>query len=505
MQDTIIKGKTRARRQFCSYYTESDPILSYMVARLEIAAEDIILEPCAGAGAFIAKILDWFPEQSYRIEALDLNPKAVITLNEIFQQDNIQVRKADALFDLTLDLYSNCNGFYTKIIGNPPYGAWQQHDRRKRLKKKYGGYVRETYTLFIRRAIDLLRKNGKLVFIVPDSFLALHVHKDTRAKILNETTVEEIALIPANFFPKVNFGYANLCILTLRKAKPRAAHNIKIVQVKSTVENLYQIMQCEYDVSDYFEEAAQNSIAKSTDYSFYIGANTKMRKLLNSAPRTLGDLAHCVTGFCSGDNKKFYRQINLQKGNAKDIAPLCDTDIEFDYLGKADILNGLAGAKRYIPIVKGGARMFTRKTDCYVLWDKQTVDFYRADKKARFQNAQFYFREGIGVPMVKSKKPKAFLLDKRIFDQSIVGVFPKDDDILYYLLAFLNSDVCNRMIRVINHTANNSANYLKKLPVIISQDHFYEVDQLARQAVSCGHHSQIIKRIDAIFDEIYQL
>ena len=504
-EDKILQGKTRTRREFCSYYTESDPILSYMVNRLEISKGDSILEPCAGDGVFIEKIVKLFPDKLYKIEALDLNPKAVTNLSASFQSDNIQIRQADTLLDLTLDLYANMNGHYTKIIGNPPYGAWQDYDKRNVLKKRYGGHVRETYTLFIRRAIDLLAESGKLVFIIPDTFLALHLHKETRAKILKHTRVDEILLIPSKFFPGVNFGYSNLCIITLTKGVPSKEHKIKIIQIKSDIENLYKIANRQYVISDNYEEIEQQKIIESIDYSFFIGGNTKIRKLINECEITLGDVAYCVTGFCSGNNQKFYKPLNLDIKNTKKYTPIDQGEVDFDYLQKPDLINGLTGKKKYIPVIKGGNGAFFRNVDWFALWDKKTINFYRTDKKARFQNSQYYFREGIGVPMVKSSKLKAFLLERRLFDQSIVGIFPKDEKHLYYILAFLNSDVCNRILKVINHTANNSANYLKKLPIIFDEQHYDEINETVKKILVGRELSSGLKQIDKIFEKIYQL
>lgn len=360
-EDKILQGKTRTRREFCSYYTESEPILNYMVNRLEISKDDLILEPCAGDGVFIEKIIKLFPDQFYKIEALDLNPKAVTKLNTSFQSNNIQIRQADTLLDLTLDLYANMNGHYTKIIGNPPYGAWQDYEKRTILKKIYGGHVRETYTLFIRRAIDLLKENGKLVFIVPDTFLALHLHKETREKILKQTRVDEILLIPSKFFPGVNFGYSNLCIITLTKVVPSKNHKVKIIQVKTNIENLYKIANRQYDISDNYEEIKQEKIIKSIDHSFFIGGNTKIRKLINECEIALGDVAYCVTGFCSGNNQKFYKPLNLDIKNTKNYTPIHQEEVNFDYLQKSDLINGLTGKKKYIPVIKGGNGAFFRK------------------------------------------------------------------------------------------------------------------------------------------------
>lgn len=504
MVDTIIQGKTRSKREFCSYYTESDPILTYMITHLDIQDGDSILEPCAGDGVFLEKIITSFPQKKYSIEALDLNPKAIEKLHQNFHKSNITIRQANTLMDPTLDLYANM-GFYKKIIGNPPYGAFQTPEKRATLKKLYGSYVKETYTLFIQRGIDLLKEGGKLVFIIPDTFLALHAHKDTREKLLKNTKIEEILLIPSNFFPGVNFGYSNLCIITVTKTRNTQDHKIKIIKIKKDIEHLYNIANADYSFASEFEEVSQDKILNSLDYSFFLGGNTKIRKLINKSTTTLGDLANCVTGFCSGDNKKFYKPLDKETKGSKDYEPVSKSKVENDYLQFSNILEGLCNEKKYIPILKGGNGMFKRVSDWFVAWDKETVNFYQNNKKSRFQNSKYYFKEGLGVPMVRSSKLKAFLLEKRIFDQSIVGIFPKDEKNLFYLLAFLNSEVCNRILSVINHTTNNSANYLKKIPVILDEKYFDEINTLVERIFQGEKLEKNMKRIDEIFSTIYHI
>ena len=68
--------------------------------------------------------------------------------------------------------------------------------------------------------------------------------------------------------------------------------------------------------------------------------------------------------------------------------------------------------------------------------------------------------------MVKSSTLRASLINNRVFDQALVGVFPKDENMLLYVLAFLNSDIACKMIHIINPTANNSSNYVKLIPFI---------------------------------------
>ena len=107
--------------------------------------------------------------------------------------------------------------------------------------------------------------------------------------------------------------------------------------------------------------------------------------------------------------------------------------------------------------------------------------------------------------MVKSNNLHAFLLKKRLFDQSIVGIFPKDDKYLNYLLAFLNSEVCSKIMKVINHTANNSANYLKKIPLILDDDVLKKIDEIMDYYFVSQDETTVLKYINTIFNSLYRI
>lgn len=178
---------------------------------------------------------------------------------------------------------------------------------------------------------------------------------------------------------------------------------------------------------------------------------------------------------------------------------------------RGNALAGLSGPYFFIPIVKGGARSYAKPTEWYVDWSIGAVDEYRKPRpnKARFQNSRYYFREGIAVPMVSSKRVTAALLEKRLFDQSIVGVFPHDPKFVFYLLGFFNSGVCTRLLRSINPSANNSANYIKRLPLIVPDDDSRKaVSSLVKKVVAslregADPETDDQRRIDELFERGY--
>jgi len=495
MVDNVIKGKNRAYREYASYYTESEPILDYMVSKLEISEHDSILEPCAGEGVFIDMILEKKKGVKFDIHAVDLNESAVEKLNAKYRsQKDIRIERKDTLLDITFDLLANAGGYYSKVIGNPPYGAWLSPEVRKLLKNKYQDYSKETYTLFINRCFSLLKEQGTLVFIVPDTFLALNMHKKLRRLLLANTSIQEILLIPSKFFPGVNFGYSNLCIITFTKQKPTNAHKVKIVSVKKDVNILHELANNDYSKVDSIYEQLQGDILTSPNSAFLLDAGEKTRNLILKSNLRISDIADCVTGFYSGDNSKFIK---------------AKTEISLDEIfldnPTRDIINGLNSNHKYLPIHKG--KGFIKKDlDNFILWSKEAVQHYKTDAKARFQNSQYYFQKGIGIPMVKSSVIEAFSLDNYLFDQSVVGIFPKQIALYEYLLVFLNSRVFNKLINVINHTSNNSANYIKSIPFIIDDKGVETARILIKNYVS-GEISkdELKEEIDGYFNGLYSL
>ena len=498
------------KRLYCAYYTKSDPIVRYMVGKLELRPNMRVLEPAAGDGVFVDALLD---EEHMEIDAYELNPKAVTQLGKKYRGNtHVKIYSSDTLLDSSLDLSANTGGSYDLIIANPPYGAWQELEKRKALKKAYPGlYVKETYALFLYRCVTLLKAGGQLAFIVPDTYLNLHRHTALRKYLLTHTKIREIALFPSSFFPGVNFGYANLCIISLVKHKnvdESLANEFNVMRGFRKIDELTATNSNFNATANYNRnQFTQEHIYKNPDHALYVTEDPKVSAILTDADTRLETIADCVTGFYSGDDKAYVRELP-EVAKAKYEAISSD-DVSTNYLNSEKLLEGLTEKPYFLPMMKGGNIGFYKPTSYYINWSRKAVAHYKKDRKARFQNAQYYFRQGIGIPMVSSSKISAALIDERLFDQGIVGVFPKDAKYLYYLLAFFNSSTCNQLIRTINPSANNSANYLKKLPVLIpSESLLKRINNLVHNILEKRHDcfastQNEEKSLEALIGEFY--
>lgn len=491
--------KTRNRDIYRSFYTKDERLVDYMVRLLDVKDGDECLEPAAGDGCFIDGLLR--THRRITIEAWELSEEESRSLRSRYtERDTVRIVHDDFLSDGT-GIFSS-HATFDKVVGNPPYGGWQDYSKRNWLKTQFPTlYVRETYGLFLAKGLLKLRPHGRLVFIVPETFLYLHMQKALREFILRKFTVVSIDILPSSLFPGVSFGYAKLCIIVIDNRPPISSHRIAIRHCE-TVEALVLDVTARHEV-------LQISVLNRLDYAFPLSGQTPAAKLIDAADFRLGDAADCVTGIYTGNDSAFLRAASINARGAKKYQEVEDQVIV--PIGRTQpSLNGYPDRPCFIPLLKGGGISYFKPVCWYIDWSEEAVRHYKKDKKARFQNSDYYFRRGIGFPMVTSTRATAsVILENWLFDQSIVGVFPRNPAMFGFLLAFLNSRTCWKLLREINPSANNSAKYLKKLPLILpSSGTLQEIDTLVTNYIDhlrCGeeHDLRLEQQLDKTVQEIY--
>jgi adenine-specific DNA-methyltransferase len=500
METTNNSRVSRPRDVYRSFYTSDQGLVSYMVKLLSPEPGHSCLEPCAGAGAFVDSLLA--ASADMQITACELSSAAVEQLHAKYAgAQNVRVKKCDFLMDPP-DLFDTI-GVFDRIIGNPPYGGWQDYEKRAALKARFPGlYVRETYGLFLAQALRRLRLGGRLVFILPETFLYLHLQRGLRRLLLDNVAILSLDIFPSSLFPRVNFGYAKLCIVCLDYRKPEANHHISI-RHSACLDELV------LGTTDAFR-VPQATVMARQDFTFPLRGDSPEARLIDHAALRLGDVADCVTGIYTGDDRRFLRRApanprgngRYREVNTSEVVSLCPGERP---------LQGVEEPRTFIPILKGGGVAYFKQELWFIDWSILAVAHYRRDEKARFQNRGFYFRRGIGFPMVTSGRATASVIQEHwLFDQSIVGVFPRDPGLLGFLLALLNSTTCWQLLREINPSANNSAKYVRKLPIVLpcfERMSWFAANvesYISRLAEGGPHESDVERELDAEVADLYR-
>ncbi len=294
--------------QYQSYYTKSKPIVGYMTKMLNLQDTDTVFEPCGGDGVFVDELLRINPNAN--INVFELNPDAVNTLRFKYNGlANVTVKETDTLLDASI---INRRSSFEKIVGNPPYGARNSDKKKEELSKIYPVlYTKESYTLFLYACLRCLKNEGILSFIIPDTFLTLHRHIEIRKYLLQFTRIKEIALFSSSFFPGVNFGYSNLCIITVQKSNDIVS-NLSNSFVLRTGFN--KITDLEDYTSSINRQYRQEDIFSNANCAFHFNFGERIYELNNDPFTTkIGDIADCVTGFYSGNDKVYLHPISKEQ------------------------------------------------------------------------------------------------------------------------------------------------------------------------------------------------
>lgn len=440
---------------FQAHYTSSKDINGLMCELLGDTTDKKILEPCIGSGEFIKglkgspRIVHGFDVDTAHFNELHCNFSRFLELEKL---DFIDTCLFESLFTRTIE-----KGGYDALICNPPYGLKFSKEYRKEIKKALPNfYARESFGLFMLLGIECLRENGRFVFIVPDTFFTSRNHTALRKFLASSTRITEIIQFDSNRFDGINFGYGGLCIIAGNYRKPDD-DKITWVNAKDISGDLRDIFaKNRYSYPSYIlQDTAGDGWVHP---EIYQQLSTPKESVL------LGDIAECRTGIYSGNNSRFFGFDDLRPPARANGHPInWESNVVKRELTHEEKQNGINSAEVYVPLVRGGHRSPFEKTQHAINWSKDSVKYYRMDKKARLQNHSYYFRKGLAIPMVTSGRLTASYMEHSIFDQGVVGVFPKVEEHIPFILIYLNSEQATEYKSVINPTANNSANYLKRI------------------------------------------
>ncbi|MFV8826134.1 N-6 DNA methylase [Thauera sp. WH-2] len=456
-----MHSQVLAKQELKQYFTDATEVSSTMAELLGNVTGKTVLEPSVGSGSLL-RVLQGRPE---RVDAVDIDSTILGTVKRRLPGMMINTYCADFIdLHLSSSLIStpkvHLPGGYDAVISNPPFGLFFTQDYRRQLKQAFPDlYVRESYGLFFVLSIFLLKPGGRFVFLMPDTFLTSKNHAPLRRFICRSAAVSNVVRFPSKRFETVNFAYGNLCIIAGDKRNVRPEDSIDWIEA----------FDSEYPLLD----QPNSNVSKLAGSDLLAHLEQGWRRGMADSPEelkdwvTLGDLAECKTGIYTGDNKRFigYDPARVKK-RLNGHAIQWETDIYPESLSDEQKVKGLDISPSYVPLIRGGHRDFDEITAWAIKWDRESVLFYKTDKKARLQNLGYYFKPGIAVPMVTSKRLTASLMSGAVFDQGVVGVFPKKLEDLSSLLIYLNSSIASKLRNeIVNGSANNSANYLKRIPV----------------------------------------
>jgi hypothetical protein len=301
-----------------SYYTPSklvDDALSLIDSSIKT-----FLDPCCGSGKYLLMAANKFKLAPENIYGFECNRVAtnIARINLLMAYKNTEFAPnifcMDSLAELaTGEIFCETNNLIGKIDAiatNPPWGAYKNAESKLSVSKKIKSG--ETFSMFLEKSIQLLRRGGQLSFILPESILKIKIHADIRELILCETNISKISMLGRQF----SGVFTQVIRLDLIK-ESETGDSLVLVEKEGK--------------SDYI---AQNRFRKNEDFAFDISTESHEEGLLNKLYSvkhlTLSKNAEWALGIVTGDNKKFV--LDLHEHGAE--AVFRGSDVYPYYLGE---------------------------------------------------------------------------------------------------------------------------------------------------------------------------
>ena len=210
-----------------------------------------ILDPACGSGHFLIsafkRLFSFYLEDGHSPAEAALH----IIKNSIFGSDTDETAIEIAKFNITTiaglsssdtdniyvdDFLSDADIFsrgklresFDCIIGNPPWGSDITADKKLFYKQSYSCAKSgvNSFTLFLEKSLSLLKHNGRLGFLLPEAYLNIKAHSQSRKDILSSCRIEEISTWGEQF--KNVFAPSTSIILQKDSSDARKTHVVKI-------------------------------------------------------------------------------------------------------------------------------------------------------------------------------------------------------------------------------------------------------------------------------------
>jgi adenine-specific DNA-methyltransferase len=500
---------TDEKRRLGQFYTPA-AIVKYMINDLKIRNMGInqnvtIMDPACGAGIFFLEIVKRLKKKIKGIElaqciynsfyANDINPLAVFLtklnlsfeiLNQITNNEEIEIFFNDYfsfknIRNTNTIAYVDENN-YDYIVGNPPYFKLKNS---KFINNEYYQDVifgqPNIYMLFTYWAMKHVKENGKIGFILPQSFKSGYYFKELRKKLYN---FKIISLTSFKSKTKVFKGVDQPVIILTIQNSLRAKDTIKVTNVEEN----------DLDSTISFD-IVKNEMISGEDYDFYFfvpkeyDSSDLLEKIYNGSTnkKELNDNLIFGNGlFVWNQHKKL-----LTENTDENTVPIIYSNAIDKYtFNFNNVLPNKVGKKTYVlrhedinKFILSGKRLLVQRTS--------TINRSQRIKATVIKND--FLNE---YPFFLVENHVNFLFNKS-FKQEIIP-----DETIYFYCALLNSAVLNYVFGCKNGNNQVSATELNLLP--IHNNNKSEIVRLTSQYFNSGNESIISQIEEAIFDN-YQL
>lgn len=355
---------------------------------------------------------------------------------------------------------------YDVVVTNPPYmGASNMNPKLNDfIKQNYADYKSDFFSAFVIHCSEMVKKSGYCGFFTPYVWLFIQSYEKMRNYLYTQATIETLIQFEYSAFeeatvPVCTFAFQNRHVQKkgcyLRLVDFRGGMEVQRQKTLEAITN--------HDCGFYYEQSTDNfSKIPGSPVAYWVSDALLTAFSKGKVLKQNGDTRQ---GMATSDNNRFLRLW---------------TEVVFDKLG-LDCENAevaLSLHKKWYPYNKGGEfRKWYGNIGYVINYENDgfevkgyATSLYKTPTRT-IKSISEYFKPCLSWSKISSGNiafrfyPKGF-----IFDVAGCCIFYKDNSVQNYHFGFLNSKVCDSILKMISPTMNFEAGHIASMPIIISQE-----------------------------------
>lgn len=343
---------------------------------------------------------------------------------------------------------------YHCVVTNPPYmGSGGMNDNLKLYLDKYYQISKaDLMTCFMERAMKLCYVSGYWGMINFPSWMFLGTFEKFRVRLINDCKIDTMIHLGRGIFGSdfgsVTFTIQNRPAKTIENGVYRRLFE-EHVQVR-TVDKIKELF---FDKNyGYFQNNQKYFIRIPGSPIGYWASENDIRVFTND--KLVNEYADPRQGLATGDNNYFLRFF---------------WEVKNKKIGRGN---------KWVYCSKGGNfRRWYGNIDLVINWedDGNEIRNFKDDKgklRSRPQNSNYYFsKQGCTWSTLSAGKSSFRFFEKDwLFETKGSVCFPKDEKILFQLLAYLNSNLVNHFLKILSPTLDYHEGPIGRIPFKIVDD-----------------------------------
>lgn len=338
---------------------------------------------------------------------------------------------------------------YHAVVTNPPYmgGSGMNAKLSDFVKSNYPDSKSDLFAVFMERCRQMAVNNGFQAMITQHSWMFLSSFEKLRTKLLTVDIVN-MAHLGARAFEEIGGEVVQTTSFVIRKSHVADYKGEYCRLIEPTTQQGKEDM---FLAGENRYAADQSNFSKIPGAPVAYWVSDSMRSVFSKGVQ-LNTVASVFEGLKTRDKDRFLRY----------WFEVCSA--------------------RWLHYAKGGAfRRWYGNGEYVVDWGTDGTDI-RNFKKSSGANFQYYFSPAVTYSAMTSKKFSGRFIDNQLFGDGGGGI--TNSQLTYYILAFVNSVVYDKLLNLLSSTMNFEVGQIGSQPLIVDEAQKELIENTARDNIT---------------------